>query len=309
MPDLGRAKKIIISKEDTTIVEGAGTQYAIEGRIQQIRAQIEETTSDYDREKLQERLAKLVGGVALIKVGAATETEMKEKKARVEDAMHATKAAAEEGIVPGGGIALIRAGDRLADLAGDDSLTHDEQVGVKIVSRAIEEPLRWIARNAGHEGSVVVNRVKEADGASGFNAASEKYENLVDAGVIDPTQGGPPRPPERGLDRQPAPHHRGAGHRDPREGRQARRRPRRPPRHGRHGLLVRPRSPSLSSGVGASGRRRPFSWPTASSGGGSPFPRENWPGSAAPPAAPTGGPPAAPSPPGRPRRAFPETTA
>ena len=188
MPDLGRAKKIIISKEDTTIVEGAGTQYAIEGRIQQIRAQIEETTSDYDREKLQERLAKLVGGVALIKVGAATETEMKEKKARVEDAMHATKAAAEEGIVPGGGIALIRAGDRLADLAGDDSLTHDEQVGVKIVSRAIEEPLRWIARNAGHEGSVVVNRVKEADGASGFNAASEKYENLVSAGVIDPTK-------------------------------------------------------------------------------------------------------------------------
>ena len=186
--DLGRAKKIIISKEDTTIVEGAGTQAAIEGRIQQIRAQIEETTSDYDREKLQERLAKLVGGVALIKVGAATETEMKEKKARVEDAMHATKAAAEEGIVPGGGIALLRAGAELDALAGDDSLTHDEQVGVKIVSRAIEEPLRWIARNAGHEGSVVVNRVKDSDGPTGFNAAAERYENLVEAGVIDPTK-------------------------------------------------------------------------------------------------------------------------
>ena len=188
MGDLGRAKKVIISKEDTTIVEGAGTSDAIEGRIQQIRAQIEDTTSDYDREKLQERLAKLVGGVALIKVGAATETEMKEKKARVEDAMHATKAAAEEGIVPGGGIALIRAGAALDELATSKDLTHDEQVGVRIISRAIEEPLRWIAQNAGHEGSIVVNKVKETSGAHGFNAATDEYTNLIDAGVIDPTK-------------------------------------------------------------------------------------------------------------------------
>ena len=188
MGDLGRAKKVIISKEDTTIVEGAGTSDAIEGRIQQIRAQIEDTTSDYDREKLQERLAKLVGGVALIKVGAATETEMKEKKARVEDAMHATKAAAEEGIVPGGGIALIRASAALDELAESKDLTHDEQVGVRIISRAIEEPLRWIAQNAGHEGSIVVNKVKETEGAEGFNAATDEYTNLVEAGVIDPTK-------------------------------------------------------------------------------------------------------------------------
>ena len=188
MSDLGRAKKVIISKEDTTIVDGAGTAEAIEGRIQQIRAQIEDTTSDYDREKLQERLAKLVGGVALIKVGAATETEMKEKKARVEDAMHATKAAAEEGIVPGGGIAVLRTSSTLDELATDDSLTHDEQVGVKIVARAIEEPLRWIAQNAGHEGSIVVNQVKGLSGSEGFNAATDEYGDLVKAGVIDPTK-------------------------------------------------------------------------------------------------------------------------
>ena len=188
MTDLGHAKKIVISKEDTTIVEGAGKQSDIEGRIQQIRTQIDDTTSDYDREKLQERLAKLVGGVALIKVGAATETEMKEKKARVEDAMHATKAAAEEGIVPGGGIAVIRAGAHLDGLANDSSLTHDEQVGVKIVARAIEEPLRWIAQNAGHEGSIVVNQVKGEKGAVGFNAATGQYCDLVEAGVIDPTK-------------------------------------------------------------------------------------------------------------------------
>ncbi len=188
MGDLGRAKKIIISKEDTTIVEGAGTQDAIAGRIQQIRAQIEDTTSDYDREKLQERLAKLVGGVALIKVGAATETEMKEKKARVEDAMHATKAAAEEGIVPGGGIALIRASAALDDLGTSEDLSHDEQVGVRIIARAIEEPLRWIAQNAGHEGSIVVNKVKETEGACGFNAATDEYTDLIEAGVIDPTK-------------------------------------------------------------------------------------------------------------------------
>ena len=188
MGDLGRAKKIIISKEDTTIVEGAGTHDAIAGRIQQIRTQIEDTTSDYDREKLQERLAKLVGGVALIKVGAATETEMKEKKARVEDAMHATKAAAEEGIVPGGGIALIRASAVLEELGNSKDLSHDEQVGVRIIARAIEEPLRWIAQNAGHEGSIVVNKVKETSGAHGFNAATNEYTNLVEAGVIDPTK-------------------------------------------------------------------------------------------------------------------------
>ena len=188
MGDLGRAKKVIISKDDTTIVEGAGTQDAIAGRINQIRTQIEDTTSDYDREKLQERLAKLVGGVALIKVGAATETEMKEKKARVEDAMHATKAAAEEGIVPGGGIALIRAGAHLEELSNSKDLTHDEQVGVRIIARAIEEPLRWIARNAGQEGSIVVNKVKETSGGHGFNAATNEYTSLIEAGVIDPTK-------------------------------------------------------------------------------------------------------------------------
>jgi chaperonin GroEL len=182
--DMGQAKKVTIDKDNTTIVEGAGAQSAIEGRVKQIRTQIEETTSDYDREKLQERLAKLVGGVAVIKVGAATETEMKEKKARVEDAMHATKAAVEEGIVPGGGVALIRTLPALGNL----KLSADQQIGVNIVARAIEEPLRWIASNAGVEGSIVVQRVKDMDAESGFNADSEKYENLVDAGVIDPTK-------------------------------------------------------------------------------------------------------------------------
>ena len=188
MQDLGRAKKIVITKEDTTIVEGGGKKTDIEGRIKQIRAQIEETTSDYDREKLQERLAKLVGGVALIQVGAATETEMKEKKARVEDAMHATKAAAEEGIVAGGGVALIRGSKALKKLLKSDSLTDDERVGVNIVGRAIEEPMRWIAQNAGQEGSIVVNKVKELEGDQGYNAAKGKYENLVNSGVIDPTK-------------------------------------------------------------------------------------------------------------------------
>ncbi len=188
MSDLGSAKKLVITKEDTTIVEGAGKKSDIEGRIKQIRNQIEETTSDYDREKLQERLAKLVGGVALIKVGAATETEMKEKKARVEDAMHATKAAAEEGIVPGGGVALVRGSRALKKLMKSDALTDDERVGVGIVNRAIEEPMRWIAQNAGQEGSIVVNKVKELEGEQGYNAAKNKYENLVNAGVIDPTK-------------------------------------------------------------------------------------------------------------------------
>jgi len=183
--DLGKAKKVTIDKDNTTIVEGEGTQAAIEGRVNQIRAQVEETTSDYDREKLQERLAKLVGGVAIIKVGAATETEMKEKKARVEDAMHATKAAVEEGIVSGGGTVLLRAGNALDKL----KLGGDQQIGVNIIKRALEEPMRWIAQNAGFEGSIVVQRVREAkDADEGFNAQSEKYENLVKAGVIDPTK-------------------------------------------------------------------------------------------------------------------------
>ena len=183
--DLGKAKKITIDKDNTTIIEGEGGSAAIEGRVKQIRAQIEETTSDYDREKLQERLAKLVGGVAVIKVGAATETEMKEKKARVEDAMHATKAAVEEGIVPGGGVALLRAQTTLADL----SLEGDQQIGVNIIKRALEEPMRWIATNAGHEGSIVVQKVREQkNAADGFNAETETYENLIEAGVVDPTK-------------------------------------------------------------------------------------------------------------------------
>jgi chaperonin GroEL len=187
--DLGRAKKVTIDKDNTTIVEGAGTKKAIEGRVKQIRTQIEETTSDYDREKLQERLAKIVGGVAVIKVGAATETEMKEKKARVEDAMHATKAAVEEGIVPGGGVALIRAADSLEKLAKDRSLPDDERLGIEIVRRACEEPLRWIVQNAGFEGSIVAAKVREAkDQDFGFNAETEIYEDLVKAGVIDPTK-------------------------------------------------------------------------------------------------------------------------
>ncbi len=182
--DLGKAKKITIDKDNTTIVEGAGTTEAIQGRVKQIRTQVEDTTSDYDREKLQERLAKLVGGVAIIKVGAATETEMKEKKARVEDAMHATKAAVEEGIVPGGGVALLRASKALDGL----KLTGDQLVGLNIVKRAIEEPMRHIASNAGAEGSIVVSKVKEMKQDEGFNAATEAYEDLVKAGVIDPAK-------------------------------------------------------------------------------------------------------------------------
>jgi|KBSSwiStaDraftv2_1062776.scaffolds.fasta_scaffold05880_12 chaperonin GroEL len=189
--DLGRAKKVTIDKDNTTIVEGAGKQADIEGRVKTIRAQIEETTSDYDREKLQERLAKLVGGVAVIKVGAATETEMKEKKARVEDAMHATRAAVEEGIVPGGGVALVRAARVLEDTKaiigrGGDP---DEQIGVSIVRRALEEPLRQIVQNAGKEGAVVVEKVRnDKNDNYGFNAATEQYEDLVKAGVIDPAK-------------------------------------------------------------------------------------------------------------------------
>jgi chaperonin GroEL len=191
LEDLGRAKKITIDKDNTTIVEGAGKQSDIEGRVKTLRAQIEDTTSDYDREKLQERLAKLVGGVAVIKVGAATETEMKEKKARVEDAMHATRAAVEEGIVPGGGVALVRASRALEkyDINKDGEGDADEQIGVNIVRRALEEPLRQIVQNAGKEGAVVVERVRgEKNENIGFNAATETFEDLVKAGVIDPAK-------------------------------------------------------------------------------------------------------------------------
>ncbi|MEP6913099.1 MAG: chaperonin GroEL [bacterium] len=191
LEDLGRAKKVTIDKDNTTIVEGAGKQSDIEGRVKTLRAQIDETSSDYDREKLQERLAKLVGGVAVIKVGAATETEMKEKKARVEDAMHATRAAVEEGIVPGGGVALVRAAKVLEkfQINKEGEGDSDEQIGVNIVRRALEEPLRQIVQNAGKEGAVVVERVRaEKNDSFGFNAQTEVYEDLVKAGVIDPAK-------------------------------------------------------------------------------------------------------------------------
>jgi chaperonin GroEL len=182
--DLGRAKRISIDKENSTIVDGAGKKPDIKGRIETIRRQIEETTSDYDREKLQERLAKLVGGVAVIKVGAASEVEMKEKKARVEDALHATRAAVEEGIVPGGGVALIRSQAGLEKL----EVTDEQRIGINIIRRAIEEPLRQISANAGVEGSIVVDKVRQGKGGFGFNAATEEYTDLIDAGVIDPTK-------------------------------------------------------------------------------------------------------------------------
>jgi chaperonin GroEL len=184
LEDLGKAKRITVDKENTTIVEGTGKQSDIQGRVSQIRRQIEETTSDYDREKLQERLAKLAGGVAVINVGAATETEMKEKKARVEDALHATRAAVEEGIVPGGGVALIRAQKVLDNL----SLEGDEKIGMLIVRRAIEEPLRTLADNAGQEGALIVAEVKKRKGNEGYNVATGEYEDLVKAGVVDPTK-------------------------------------------------------------------------------------------------------------------------
>ena len=183
--DLGRAKRVTVDKDNTTIVDGGGAQKTIEGRIKQLRAQIDETTSDYDREKLQERLAKLAGGVAVIKVGAATETEMKEKKARVEDALHATRAAVEEGIVPGGGVALLRASKALHSL----HMGGDEQIGVNIVKRACEEPLRQIVANSGTEGAIVVEKIREHSNPNyGFNAQTDTYEDLVSTGVIDPTK-------------------------------------------------------------------------------------------------------------------------
>ena len=184
LQDLGRAKRIVVDKDNTTIIDGAGKKSEIEGRIKQIRAQIEETTSDYDREKLQERLAKLVGGVAVIRVGAATEIEMKEKKARVEDALHATRAAVEEGVVPGGGVALIRALSALDNMRAGE----DEKVGIGIIRKALEDPARWIATNAGWEGSVVVDKIRNNKGPFGFNAATEEFEDLMKAGIIDPTK-------------------------------------------------------------------------------------------------------------------------
>lgn len=185
LDQLGSAKKVVISKDDTTVVDGAGSKQELEARVGQIRAQLEETTSDYDKEKLQERIAKLAGGVAVIKVGAATEVEMKEKKDRIDDALHATRAAVEEGIVPGGGVALIRALQAIKDLKGDN---HDQDVGIGIARRAMEEPLRQIAANAGDEPSVIVNKVKEGEGNYGYNAASGEYGDMVEMGILDPTK-------------------------------------------------------------------------------------------------------------------------
>jgi chaperonin GroEL len=185
--DLGRAKRVTIDKDNTTIIEGRGDAKAIEGRVKELRNQVEKTTSDYDREKLQERLAKLVGGVAVIKVGAATETEMKEKKARVEDAMHATRAAVEEGIVPGGGVALLRSGKDVEYLI--ETLVGDEKIGAQLVRRSLEEPLRQIVGNAGEEGAIVVSKILENQNPHfGYNASTNKYQDLVEAGVIDPTK-------------------------------------------------------------------------------------------------------------------------
>jgi chaperonin GroEL len=184
MDDLGRARRIRIDKDNTTIIEGMGDSSALEGRVKQIRAQTEESTSDYDREKYQERLAKLVGGVAVINVGAATETEMKEKKARVEDALNATRAAVEEGVVPGGGVPFLRCLTALDKM----KLEGDRQTGVNIVKRALEEPIRQISENAGHDGSVVVEKVKKEKGAFGFDAAKEEFTDLMKAGIIDPTK-------------------------------------------------------------------------------------------------------------------------
>jgi chaperonin GroEL len=183
--DLGEAKKILVEKENTTIIDGAGKAADIKGRVESIRAQIEEATSDYDKEKLQERVAKLSGGVAVIKVGAATEIEMKEKKARVEDALHATRAAVEEGVVPGGGVALVRALKAIEKLVGANE---DQTTGIKILARAIEEPLRQIVTNAGEDAAVVLNRVREGKGTFGYNAATGEYGDMIELGILDPTK-------------------------------------------------------------------------------------------------------------------------
>ena len=232
LEDLGKAKRITIDKENTTIVEGGGKNADIQGRVGQIRRQIEETTSDYDREKLQERLAKLAGGVAVINVGAATETELKEKKARVEDALHATRAAVEEGIVPGGGVALIRAQKALDNL----KLEGDEAIGLAIIRRAIEAPLRQLADNAGQEGALIVQEVKKRKGNEGQQRRDRRAcEDLIKAGVVDPSEGDPRRAPARGVHLRPAPDHRSGDHRAAREGKAGR--GWRPPSSGRHGLL------------------------------------------------------------------------
>ncbi|MDH5661243.1 MAG: chaperonin GroEL, partial [Gammaproteobacteria bacterium] len=183
--DLGSAKKVVVTKEETTLIDGAGTKADIETRVTQIRTQMEETSSDYDKEKLQERVAKLAGGVAVIKVGAATEVEMKEKKDRVDDALHATRAAVEEGVVPGGGVALIRVADSLSKLKGDN---HDQDIGINIARRAMEEPMRQIASNAGDEASVVVNKVSEGKGNFGYNASNATYGDMIEMGILDPTK-------------------------------------------------------------------------------------------------------------------------
>ena len=231
---LGKAKKVTIDKDNTTIVDGAGKQKDIEGRCNQIRAQVEETTSDYDREKLQERLAKLAGGVAVIKVGGATEVEVKERKDRVDDALNATRAAVEEGIVPGGGTALLYATKKLAGIKLDN---HDQQVGVDIVRRAIQAPVRQIAENAGNDGSVIVGKLLEGkDTNYGYNAQTSKFEDLVKSGIIDPTKVDPYRAAERRLGRGPAGHHRGHDRRKARE-EGAGHAGRRHGRHGWHGLL------------------------------------------------------------------------
>jgi chaperonin GroEL len=185
LDDLGNSKRVLITKENTTIIDGAGRKEDIEARVQQIRAQIEDSTSDYDKEKLQERMAKLAGGVAVIKVGAATEVEMKEKKARVEDALHSTRAAVEEGVVPGGGVALIRAKAAIGELKGSN---HDQDVGIQIALRAMEEPLRQICSNAGEDAAVILNKVAENKGNFGYNAASDEYGDMIDMGILDPTK-------------------------------------------------------------------------------------------------------------------------
>ncbi len=215
LQDLGRAKRIVVDKDNSTIIDGAGKKVDIEGRIKQIRAQIDETTSDYDREKLQERLAKLVGGVAVIRVGAATEMEMKEKKARVEDALHATRAAVEEGVVPGGGVALIRASAALDNLRGGGE---EEKVGIAIIKKAVEDPARWIATNAGWEGSVVVDKIRTNKGPFGFNAASEEFEDLDEGRHHRSDQSSPQRSSERSLSRELAADHRMHGRRQARRG-------------------------------------------------------------------------------------------
>ena len=254
---LGRAKRIRIDKENTTIIDGFGEKADIDGRIAQIKAQIEETTSDYDKEKLQERLAKLAGGVAVIRVGGSTEVEVKEKKDRVDDALNATRAAVEEGIVTGGGTALLRAKKAVLALKSDIA---DVQAGINIVAKALEAPIRQISENAGVEGSIVVGKISENSSETfGFNAQTEKYVDMIEAGIVDPAQGRPHRPAGCGVGRRPADHHRGDGRRDAQgQALDAHGRRRRHGRHGRHGLLKPPHhSPhSRLLGIGCDSKAR-----------------------------------------------------